>query len=270
MVKGAAADSKVSRKSGLDVRVSRGTFGTADRFGKMRMTSAPDGAAFYRRNPLWVPLSEREYSQGIGGRPTYVGGYRNAGPGAYDPNYSTAKRKSPLDGLEFCHTTLKPRLPMRGLGFVDDGPGHAYNVRGSAADDAKAYTLGARFEVRRLSPRALSAPDIWPGRIGATDGHVPPKTTIPQDGRFKSNLTPSQSPNEKYYYAHCKILTGEDYMRNSTTTSLGKGTKTDFGRLGEGGRNARVGPGTYEPNVSTAKATSSLDGSLRPIQRRAT
>ena len=30
-VKGAAADSKVSRKSGLDVRVSRGTFGTADR-----------------------------------------------------------------------------------------------------------------------------------------------------------------------------------------------------------------------------------------------
>ena len=46
------------------------------------------------------------------------------------------------------------------------------------------------------------------------------------------------------YYSHCHIMTGEDYMKGSTTTSLGKGNKTDFGKLGEGGRNARVGPCT--------------------------
>ena len=37
---------------------------------------------------------------GFGGRPTYVSGFRNAGPGAYEPCLSTSKAKSPIDGPE--------------------------------------------------------------------------------------------------------------------------------------------------------------------------
>jgi hypothetical protein len=266
---------RVSRNSGLNVSVSGGTFGTAKRFGKRlpgqsaRGFDSPDGEHFYSRNPLWLPLSDREYSMGFGSRPTYVGGYRNAGPGAYEPCLSTSKAKSPMDGPEYCHTTLKKRLPTKGLGGKDEGPGHAYDVSPGCGADKPKYSMGYRFKERPRTPRKLSDPNAFPGIGHEWGGHVPPRTTLPQGERFpKKGRSVSQSPEGDLYYSHCTILTADDYMKASLTPSLGKGQKTNFSKSGEGGRNARVGPGSYDPLTSASKSTSALDGALRPLHRR--
>jgi hypothetical protein len=224
-----------------------------------------------------LPLSDREYSMGFGGRPTYVSGFRNAGPGAYEPCLSTSKAKSPIDGPEYCHTTLKKRLPMKGLGFKDDGPGHAYNIDQSGINNGKpAYTMGGRFKERPRTPRKLSDPNAFPG-IGHEWTHPSPPNCLPKGERFRASMPPSQSPDKDLYYSHNMkrkgdpktgpLVTADDYIRPHVTPTLGKGQKTNFARIGEGGRNSRVGPGSYDPLTSAAKSTSAMDG-LRALHRR--
>merc|ERR1719159_531116 len=125
-------------------------------------------------------------------------------------------------------------------------------------------------EESHVRNRKYGAPDVFPVSIHGTDAHAPPKTTIAQEKRFLKGQLPSQSPDGERYYEHSEILTGADYMKGSRTPGMGGGNKTNFARLGEGGKNDKVGPGTYQPNVSTAAKTSALDGALRPLQRRAT
>jgi hypothetical protein len=225
---------------------------------------SPDGPGFYRANQTDLPLSDLSCSMGIGGRPTYVSGYRNAGPGAYEPCLSAAKKKSAVDGPEFCTTTLKKRLPMKGLGHKDEGPGHAYTVTAKTGEGQPAYSMQGLYTTKPRELGELNAPDVFPG-IGAPEwgNHQRPKYTLAQQERFpKKGRTVSESPDGVRYYSHCKLY---DDHGSSVTCTLGRGGKTNFARLGEGGKNRFVGPGSYDPIASVSRSTSALDGALRAL-----
>merc|ERR1711964_799034 len=113
--------------------------------------------------------------------------------------------------------------------------------------------------------------DVMPGIGGKQWGnHVEPTQTFPFADRFPVKAKAvSQSPNNEYYYSHCKILDASEYAKTSRSASLGGGKKTDFSALSEGGNHPKIGPGSYEICASANKASSALDGGgLRPCYRR--
>eukprot|EP00439_Symbiodinium_sp_Y106_P078020 s210_g16.t2 len=100
-----------------------------------RGRDSPNGREFYSHSPLQKLKWEvgPQCTQGIGGRkgihdtsvPSKVG------PGSYNIVASAAKSNSPLDGPEYCKTSLGRKLPstLLPVDMCSPGPHHTYEVR---------------------------------------------------------------------------------------------------------------------------------------------
>ncbi|CAK0863012.1 unnamed protein product [Prorocentrum cordatum] len=141
----------------------------------------------------------------------------------------------------------------------NDGPGFDYNSHNLKS--------GAIWMV---SPSPRGACEGATGRRGdlsalesATGGskkHL--KSTFGTSQRFKDGRGHgSATPSGNMYYAHSRLLNGEDYLTGGGATSLGFGTKVDFSnplRHSPANKN-HVSPASYSP-VLIGGATSALDG----------
>jgi hypothetical protein len=280
---------KVSRESGLDC--TKTTFGVGNRFrGNEKVVGrgahSPNGREFYGRNPLYKLKMEvgRESTQGIGERAELYNKAvpRKVGPGSYNIVASAAKERSPLDGPEYCYTTLHKKLPSKLVpaDMCSPGPHHSYEVRKPLDNHLPAYGrqnlsygsrhppvedtdgpgLGYNSSYDRSVAKAASVPNLngapSASQAGGTKRCV--KSTFGMADRFKASRQTS-SPVGEMYYAHSKLLDQEDYMSAAKTCGFGFGGKTDFANPYHGHRLA-VSPVTYRPVTSTAKKTSSFDG----------
>lgn len=287
---------EISRQSGL--QSSHGTFGDSTRFSNKMIgmgSQSPDGREFYGRSSLWKRADEKglSCSQGIGPRSKVdLGGSKIVGPGSYEIVSSATHHKSPLDGPEYCHTTLKFKLKSSMVQNEDASPGpHAkYEVRKPhpGPKDFPIYKLnsmahGGRHphpedkvgpEIAYNHPnskcgKSASAPNLTgKGKnakpqedmdaTGGTKKFI--KSTFGMADRFKQEVGTS-SPEGDMYYAHNKHLTQEDYLSGSRSCSFGAGGKVDFSNPYKGHRSA-VSPVSYSPTTSIVAKTSALDGFL--------
>ncbi|CAK0863002.1 unnamed protein product [Prorocentrum cordatum] len=131
----------------------------------------------------------------------------------------------------------------------NDGPGFDYNSHNLKS--------GAIWMVSP-SPRGdLSALE---SATGGSKKHL--KSTFGTSQRFKDGRGHgSATPSGNMYYAHSRLLNGEDYLTGGGATSLGFGTKVDFSnplRHSPANKN-HVSPASYSP-VLIGGATSALDG----------
>eukprot|EP00440_Ansanella_granifera_P014475 gb/GFBE01015732.1/.p1 GENE.gb/GFBE01015732.1/~~gb/GFBE01015732.1/.p1 ORF type:complete len:378 (+),score=41.55 gb/GFBE01015732.1/:1-1134(+) len=280
----------VSRESGLNSSLT--TFGVGNRFQSNekvvgRGRDSPNGREFYLRNPLWKTSMEvgKQCTQGIGARQELFdkSSSRKVGPGSYNIVASAAYPKSPLDGPEFCTTSIHKKLPSKlvPVDMCSPGPHHTYEVRrpldhhlpgygrqnlsyGSRhppPEDTDGPGIGyAHHETKSLA-KSTSSPGLssGAGEPGGTKRCV--KSTFGTADRFRT-AKQSCSPVGDMYYAHSKILDAEDYMSASKTCGMGGGSKTDFSNPYKGHRLA-VSPVTYRPVASTAKKTSAFDGLIK-------
>lgn len=289
------ASAEVSRQSGLTM--STGTFGKSNRFADKKVTghghSSPYGHLFYHRNQLYkIPIEEQvSCTLGIGPRPGMENkGSGNIGPGAYNIVHSAAGPRSPLDGPEFCSTTIKVKLPssLTGLPMPSPGPHARYEVRGDLDRHLPQYAKHkpllshnkrdmelteckepgpGSYEDHSYKTVALSA--SCPNLTGAgercreaTGGTKKClKSTFGMASRFSKDKVPNSSPQGDRYYAHSKILDGEAYLSGARSCSFGACGKTDMSNPLKGARND-VSPHTYNPErgFSAHYATSPLDG----------
>jgi len=286
---------EVSRQSGLSL--STGTFGKSSRFADKKVTghghSSPYGALFYSRNQLYkIPLEMSvSCTLGIGDRPGMENkGSGSIGPGSYNIVHSAAGPRSPLDGPEFCSTTIKIKLPssLTGLPMPSPGPHARYEVRGDLDRHLPQYAkhkplLGhnkrfseherdhdpgpGHYHDHTYKSVALSAscPNLVGGgercmeAVGGTKKCL--KSTFGMASRFSKDKVPNSSPQGERYYAHSKILDKEAYLAGARSCSFGACGKMDMANPLKGPRN-EVSPVTYHPELgySCHYATSPLDG----------
>lgn len=281
-----AAEVEVSRESGL--HSAKGTFGVSSRFSSKvvgRGRDSPNRREFYGRNQINKLPHEAgpSCSFGVGERPSVVSGGgppRNVGPGSYDIVSSCSQRKSPLDGAEYCSTSMHQSLPSKlvPVDMCSPGPHHKYEVRrpldgGRPSYHAELLSHGTRHvhpedtdgpglknnDIHHLSvARNASCPSLQAGGVEARGTKRCLKTTFGTADRFRSGKQ-STSPAGGMGYAHFKFPTSEDYLARSRSCSFGAGTKTDFSNPYRGHRST-VSPVSYSPNVSTVKKSSALDG----------
>lgn len=288
---------RVSRQSGLDVNVAKGTFGRDDRFGNKLShgNHSPWNDSFYRRNSQYKTKLEEPQnvsSLGIGERPKVTGTSVtdpraiDRGPGSYDVvgALSASKARSPLDGPDYCCTTIKIKL---GSSIMPTGssPGPKYNIRsedlsahlpeyhkpklshgarhcavedregpgpGQYNDDFKsiASSMSAPNLTRTSGERALEA-------TGGTKRCV--KSTFGESQRFPGARM-NCSPKGDLYYAHNKFLNADDYLQSARSCSFGACGKVDFSNPYKGHINT-VSPHTYSPakGYSATMKTSPID-----------
>lgn len=291
---------EVSRASGLTF--STGTFGKQRRFPKEvpkgevpKMTGpgsqSPSRELYYSRNALYKTSLEEppSTSLGIGPRPGMEkSGPSSVGPGSYNIVHSAAGPRSPLDGPEFCATTIKVKLPSSLVAHAMPSPGpHArYEVRGDLNRHLPTYAkhkplLGhgrrraeneedkdpgpGAYQTHTYNATAINAscPNLLGGGQGcmeATGGSKRClKSTFGMSQRFPKDKVPNSSPQGDRYYAHSKILDKEDYLNGVRSCSFGASGKTDMAKLHS---NSDVSPVTYRPEqgYSAVYATSPLDG----------
>mmetsp|Transcript_72795 Transcript_72795/g.196951 ORF Transcript_72795/g.196951 Transcript_72795/m.196951 type:complete len:335 (+) Transcript_72795:107-1111(+) len=282
----------ISRSSGL--AATAGTFGNATRFPDKLIgkgCESPRGDNFYSHVQLYRKESERGLSCSLSCGPRSRVECRSSpalvGPGSYSFVGSVTKSRSPLDGPEFCTTTLKAKL---GSSLVPKGnvaPSPAtYNIRRSPDAHLPAYG-GPRMKYGGR-PRSMEDNDgpgfdynshnlksgaIWmvspsprgdlsalESATGGSKKHL--KSTFGTSQRFKDGRGHgSATPSGNMYYAHSRLLNGEDYLTGGGATSLGFGTKVDFSnplRHSPANKN-HVSPASYSP-VLIGGATSALDG----------
>jgi hypothetical protein len=290
------ASVEVSRASGLST--GTGTFGKSSRFSANKVTghghSSPYGHLFYSRNALFKgPLEEGlSCSLGIGPRPGMENkGSGNIGPGSYNIVHSAAGPRSPLDGPEFCSTTIKVKLPssLTGLPMPSPGPHARYEVRKADLtahlpqyakhkpllghnDPAPKYSGNndpgpGHYQEHTYKTTALAAscPNLTGGGdrcMEATGGTKKClKSTFGMAPRFSKDKVPNSSPQGERYYAHSKIRGGEDYLSGARSCSFGACGKMDMSNPLKGPRND-VSPVTYHPErgYSCHYKTSPLDG----------
>jgi hypothetical protein len=284
---------------------SFGTFGKSERFGKKHKVGmgvhSPEGLHFYKRNALfknaYLELG-KECTQGIGQRSAVLalGSTPHAvGPGSYEIIASAKDAKSPLDGEEYCTTTIKVKLgsSLVPKNMCSPGPHAKYEVRKDLDKhindpaDYKNFPKLSRGARTRYSEdndgpgpggydqhhRTLGGSTVVPSaKTGAHKGDEEESKRLnlraaPKFGTFGTGerfayKAVSHSPDGEMYYVHSKIMMAEDYQNASRTCGMGGGQKTDFANPGKIGRNHRtqVSPVTYNPVSSMAKKTSALDG----------
>lgn len=288
------ASVEVSRQSGLTLKT--GTFGKSNRFADKKVIghgcSSPYDHLFYHRNQLYkIPLEESvSCTQGIGARPGMENkGSGNVGPGQYNIVHSAVGQRSPLDGPEFCSTTIKVKLPssLTGLPMPSPGPHARYEVRGDLDRHLPQYAkhkplLGhnkremslegnsdpgpGHYHEHTYKTMALSAscPNLVGGgercmeAAGGTKKCL--KSTFGMAPRFSKDKVPNSSPQGDRYYAHSKILDSDDALKGARSCSFGACGKTDMSKLT--GCSNDVSPHTYHPErgYSVHYATSPLDG----------
>lgn len=286
---------EVSRASGLTF--STGTFGKSRRFPKegQKMTGpgsqSPSRELYYSRNALFKTSLEEPpaTSLGIGPRPGMEkSGPSSVGPGSYNIVHSAAGPRSPLDGPEFCATTIKVKLPSSLVGHAMPSPGpHArYEVRGDLNRHLPTYSKhkpllghgGARlltdkedkdpgpgaYQTQTYNSTSINAscPNLLGGGQGCMEASGGTKrclkSTFGMSQRFPKDKVPNSSPQGDRYYAHSKILDKEDYLNGVRSCSFGASGKTDMAKLHS---NSDVSPVTYRTEqLSTIKAYSPLDG----------
>lgn len=297
---------QVSRHSGLHQNRSHTTFGKADRLGgddesEWKRASAikklghgassPKDHHFYKSSPLYkIPFLEEDKTctQGIGPRPgaELPGPPPHVGPGSYNIIASAAKQSSPLDGAEFCKTSMKIKLPsdLTSKGTPSPGPHAKYDVRKGLVDHLPRYGIellkrghrsadvedrdqpgpGQYFDDFKSVAMSSSCPNL-PGNhekcMEATGGSKRSvKTTFGVAERFPA-MAQTSSPIGRYYYAHSSQLNEEDYLKGARSCSFGVSGKTDFSNPLRGHR-SDLGPGAYKPQsgYSAAMKTSPIDG----------
>jgi len=286
---------EVSRQSGLSL--GTGTFGKSSRFADKKVighgASSPYGSLFYSRNQLYkIPLEEdKSCTLGIGDRPGMENkGSGNIGPGSYNLVHSAKGPRSPLDGPEFCSTTMKVKLPssLTGIAMPSPGPHARYEVRGDLDRHLPQYAkhkplLGhnkrfpehehdndpgpGHYHDHTYKSVALSAscPNLSGGgercmeAVGGTKKCL--KSTFGVAPRFSKDKVPNSSPQGDRYYAHSKILDGEAYLSGARSCSFGACGKMDMANPFKGPLHD-VSPVTYHPErgYSSHYATSPLDG----------
>mmetsp|Transcript_15611 Transcript_15611/g.27744 ORF Transcript_15611/g.27744 Transcript_15611/m.27744 type:complete len:392 (-) Transcript_15611:131-1306(-) len=283
---------EVSRNSGLVG--TKGTFGASERFdraGKVigRGKDSPNGKEFYCRNALFKNdylEAPRMTTQGMGDRPPlHANGAapKAVGPGSYNIVASCAKRKSPLDGPEYCSMSIAKKLgsSLVPYNLCSPGPHHDYEVRKPSDAHLPNYGLPSLSHGTRHPPpedtdgpmlkyahnhtkglaKSISAPALKSEtpqpEAGGSKRFV--KSTFGMADRFGKGPRQTSSPTGEMYYAHSKVWTSEDYLQNGKTCGFGASGKTDFSNVYHDHRND-VSPVTYNPISSAAKKTSSFDG----------
>lgn len=282
----------VSRSSGL--AATAGTFGNATRFpdkmiGQGCVTARGD--AYYSHVQLYKKASERGVSCSLRGGPRGKVECRSApalvGPGSYSSIGSVTRTRSPLDGPEYCTTTLKAKLGsslvpkgniapspstynvrrspdshlptyggprMKYGGRVrstedNDGPGFDYNSHNLKSDSIWTVSPSPRGDLSALESATGGSKKFMKSTFGTSQRF--------RDGKGHGNATPSGN----MYYAHSKLLNGEDYLAGSGGTSLGFGAKVDLSnplRTAQSHLN-QVCATSYSP-INTGGKTSPLDG----------
>mmetsp|Transcript_41215 Transcript_41215/g.116618 ORF Transcript_41215/g.116618 Transcript_41215/m.116618 type:complete len:339 (+) Transcript_41215:50-1066(+) len=277
--KGPAAEKimhNVSRNSGLHGDV--GTFGGAGRFNQKTAghgVCSPDGRDFYKNSQLFKSSLEKgaEYSFGIGARPEMLSRKvpRNVGPGSYDIVASAAKRRSPLDGPEFCTTRIHGKLPSKLVpaDMCSPGPHHKYEVRKPLDHDRPSFgspTLGRNARHEFPEDRDTPGPGSYPmqhhqstARAASCPGFRTVRSTFGMADRFRGGGAPNSSPDGAYYYSHYKPKEADDYLAGSRSCTFGKSGKIDLANP-YGGPRFQVSPVSYSPCTSIAYKTSALDG----------
>jgi hypothetical protein len=242
------------------------------------------------------------YSIGTSHRPephTAFGAPKNVGPGSYEVLGSANHLKSPLDGSEFCHTTMKMKSKF-GWKTTGCSPGPVYILKPTVGPHVTpTYRLERMKHGERHDFMHDRNPDVGPGTYniqdllmgstmlrsassphlsGASGGGE--KTAFPETlaggskrlvkstfgvaSRFDSKVgglagAGSSSPTGSLYYAHNSNV--DTTRGQGPAPGLGSGQKTDFTRP-YGGHHSGVSPVTYSPVASICKKTSSLDGFL--------
>lgn len=279
----APGSTRLSRASGL--RSSKGTFGSADRFGRAERSishgaHSPWGEKYYSKSRFFSKDEERgrQPSLGVGDRPQYASGFRNVGPGSYEIVASRAKARSPLDGPDFCNVTMKSRqkIVVGQQNPADKanqpGPGQ-YEVRPKPGDDAPKYHFGLPLkdlpdDGMRESHSASQPSLARPERDGDDSAKAKAGNQVARPYSFGmadrfggiGGLAgqAGSSPSGELYYSHIKILQKDDYIKQCRACSLGSGQRANLGASQHLASPASYGDLIYF--TSAAKATSPLDG----------
>jgi len=128
-----------ARSSDSPASPTSGTFGGATRFNSKLLGThgacSPHGKEYFKRSALFKNeyLEQvRSTSLGVGPRPDMIQTLvpPAVGPGSYKIVWSRAGRSSPLDGKEFCNTSLHAQLPSMLIPAdnCSPGPHHRYDV----------------------------------------------------------------------------------------------------------------------------------------------
>lgn len=278
-----ASTHDISRNSGL--LAATGTMGASGRFTDKitgRGACSPDGPDFYKRSSLYKGSLEKglECTMGIGERTDITLKLPpNVGPGSYDIVASAAHKKSPLDGPEFCSTTMRGRLPstLVPAASCSPGPHHKYEVRKPLNSDCPTYQFGSLEHGSRhhfAEDMDTPGPGYYPVthyKSVASSGSAPDlsstmpakmrtvKSTFGTSDRFRTGRQTS-SPIGEYYYAHNNSAAdGEHYLAVARSCTFGKDTKTDLSNPLRGPR-FQVSPVSYSVDLSQSHRTSSLTG----------
>lgn len=274
----------ISRNSGLHSNLT--TFGTADRFATHKKVvgrgrDSPNGREFYAHSPLQKLKWEigKECTQGFGGRKNIndTSVPAKVGPGSYNIVASASKSRSPLDGPEFCRTSLGRKLPstLVPVDMCSPGPHHSYEVRKPLdhhrphyGKPSLAYGYRAPFPEDTDGPGIAYSHSETKGMRRTVSslegGKRSVKCTFGCAERFVASKQTS-SPWGDMYYPHSKLLDSEDYMSMNRTCGFGGGNRTDFSNIFKGHKN-EVSPVTYRPVASTAKKTSAFDGLVERLE----
>jgi len=173
----------VARGSGL--AATCGTFGKSERFSAKVRGPGQDSASdkeYYGRNRLWKAVDEegRHTALGFGHRPPpgaecgSAWAFKDVGPGSYEVCTSVAKSRSPLDGSDFCSTTMAKKLVpgscIGGSTAASPGPHARYQVAKDLVLRRPKYRLpllGGHINVETSKNKMKEIPqdndDVGPG-----------------------------------------------------------------------------------------------------------
>lgn len=248
----------VSRHSGL--RSDCGTFGKKPRFAKNELKGnegkhSPWGEEYFAHSQS-TPGFSRKAGIGFGSRPGYIRGMPNVGPATYTPVTSVAKWRSPLDGKNYCTTTMKIRTKVV-VGAVSPHeearkPGPIYDTREDMGKNGHGPKIG--LPVNNHEEPVVGA--LYDTSIGMGHNRNQCKSTFGLAQRFdtEGKSRTSQSPDGFKYYSHSHQT--NDYCKHAKACSMGSGEKTEWAKAAQ----TSAGPASYYPVPSASKCTSSLDG----------
>ncbi len=113
---------------------------------------SPDGEKFFKANDMNAGRDGREFSMAPRLDKNMTRASRQTpGPATYSPIASAAKRRSPLEGPDFCNLTMKSRTKtaadLNREGNVNVGPS-SYDAYKALGKEAPAFSLGMSCKVR--------------------------------------------------------------------------------------------------------------------------
>jgi len=278
----------VSRESGSALGT---TFSQSERFNNKligRGRDSPKNKLFYANNNRYPSWHEGlSCSQGFGARPKVEAeGLPTVGPGSYDLVASSNGKRSPLDGPQYCSTSIHQQLPSALIPKDHPSPGPVYQVRkpldhGRPHYGRERLSHGGRHNYpedtdnpEMLNPQnytvaaSASCPNLIGNPLSQPGGTKQClKTTFGTSDRFKS-VKQSSGPSggrPLKMGTGCQdkksvgLSTCEDYLSKSRSCSFGSGQRTNFANPYRGHTMA-VSPVSYFPVASQVGKTSSFDG----------